>query len=102
MNSFCQLLEWFDKALNIREKVLGKEHPNTAMTYNNIAIVHGTQGDFNTALVWYGKALRVDNKVWGPGHMHFNSTRDNAEFAYARSGREAPFADWLAETLAGD
>jgi tetratricopeptide (TPR) repeat protein len=33
-------LEWVQKALEIREKVLGKENPDTAMTYNNIAGVY--------------------------------------------------------------
>ena len=29
-------LEWYYKALAIREKVLGAEHPSTAATYANI------------------------------------------------------------------
>ena len=32
-------LEWYQKALAIFEKVLGKEHPHTAITYNNIMTI---------------------------------------------------------------
>ncbi|MDR2018943.1 MAG: toll/interleukin-1 receptor domain-containing protein [Syntrophobacterales bacterium] len=38
---YGQALTWYKKALAICEKVLGKEHPGTATTYNNIAFVYG-------------------------------------------------------------
>jgi Tfp pilus assembly protein PilF len=33
---YAEALEWYGKALAIKEKVLGREHPSTARTWNNI------------------------------------------------------------------
>jgi len=46
---------WHLRTLTIREKVLGKEHPNTAKTYNNIATVYYHQDEYNIAMEWYKK-----------------------------------------------
>jgi tetratricopeptide (TPR) repeat protein len=51
--------------LVIREKVLGKEHPHTATTYNNIAEVYDNQGDHPRALEWFHKALAINEKALG-------------------------------------
>jgi hypothetical protein len=40
-------LEVYNQGLAIREKVLSKEHPDTAESYNNIALLMQTMG--NTA-----------------------------------------------------
>ena len=61
-------LEYYGKALEIYEKVLGKEHPDTAMTYNNLANVYDDQGNYEAALEYYGKALEIREKVLGKEH----------------------------------
>ena len=48
--SYSEALEYYKKALAICEKKLGKEHPDTATTYNNIASVYQNQGDYGQAL----------------------------------------------------
>jgi tetratricopeptide (TPR) repeat protein len=49
------------KALAIREKALGKEHPDTIATYENIAEVYKHQGDEQQALEWPQKAQGNNN-----------------------------------------
>jgi tetratricopeptide (TPR) repeat protein len=39
-DDYQEALKWYEKALVIQEKVLGKDHPDTAETYNNIAFVY--------------------------------------------------------------
>ena len=55
-------IEYYAKALLIREKVLGKEHPNTANTYNNIALVYHHQGDYVKAQELRNKAIAIHKK----------------------------------------
>ena len=45
--------------LAIAEKALGKEHPQTATVYHNIAMVYSRQGEYAAALEWYQKALSM-------------------------------------------
>ncbi|MCL2496557.1 MAG: tetratricopeptide repeat protein, partial [Clostridiales bacterium] len=76
---YPQALKWLRKALDIREKVLGKEHPDTAQSYNNIGWPHKNQGDYTQALVWCRKALDVFEKVLGPDHPHTKIVRENID-----------------------
>jgi tetratricopeptide (TPR) repeat protein len=56
-------LKWYQKALAVREKVLGAEHSDTASIYNNIAIVYRNQSEYDKALKWHQKALAIKKKV---------------------------------------
>ena len=83
---YSQSLEYYNKALTIREKVLGKEHPDTARIYNNIAVVYDHKGDYDRALEFYGKALTICEKVSGKEHPNTASTYNNMAVAYDHKG----------------
>jgi len=48
----------YNKALNIREKLLGVEHPSTAASYNHLAGLYKSIGDYKKAEALYNKALK--------------------------------------------
>ena len=52
-------IEYYAKALLIREKVLGKDHPNTSTTYNNMADVYEKKGDHSAAQELRNKSLTI-------------------------------------------
>ena len=54
--------------LDLREKVLGEEHPDTAGSYNNIGLVYAKQGDYEKALEYLFKTLVIREKVLGVEH----------------------------------
>ena len=56
---------------------MGKEHPETAATYNNIAGVYYSQGAYQKTLEWYEKALAIREKVLGKEHPDTVETRCN-------------------------
>ena len=47
---YNQAIDSYNKDLGISEKFLGVNNPDTAATYNNIAGVYDTLGDYDTAL----------------------------------------------------
>jgi len=61
-------LEWYQRALDGKEKTLGKDHPSTLSTVNNMAIVFHKQGEHEKALEWYQRALDGKEKTLGKGH----------------------------------
>ena len=87
---YPQALEGYQKALAILEKVLGKEHPDIAMTYNNIAGVYQAQGDYPQALAFYQKALAIREKVLGKEHPDIAMTYNNLALVYQAQGRRIP------------
>ena len=50
------------------EKVLGPEHPLTAESLNNLAVMRQSQGDYAAARPLFERALAVREKVLGPEH----------------------------------
>ncbi len=75
------------KALAIRERVLGEEHPDTAASYNNLAGVYASQGEYGKAEVLYKKALAIRERVLGEEHPDTATSYNNLAYVYERQGR---------------
>ena len=73
-------LEYFGKALDVRERVLGSGHPDTAATYNNMAGVYKEQGDYEKALKLYEKAFTVFMTKLGVNHPYTQRTQRNVQY----------------------
>jgi len=97
--NYDEALEWYQKALEISEKVLGKEHPSTATTYNNIAGVYSRQGDYPKALEWYQKALEIHEKVLGKEHPSTATTYNNIAEVYYSQGDYPKALEWCHKAL---
>ena len=70
-------LEWYQRALDGREKALGKYHPRTLEAVHNIATVLRDKGENDKALEWYQRALDSRGMVLGKGHPHTLATVNN-------------------------
>src|SRR5262245_62981515 len=67
----------YERALAIREKVLGPEHPRTAASLDNLGRMLHDQGDFAGARLLYERALAIREKVLGPEHPQTSRARYN-------------------------
>jgi len=47
------------------ERILGTNHPSTAMSYHNIGIAYWSKGKYDKALEFYKKALAIRERVLG-------------------------------------
>ena len=65
----------YERALAIREKALGPEHPDTSRARRNLASVLSASGNAREALSLGETALSAHEKVLGPNH-HW--TKDSA------------------------
>ena len=83
---YPKALEWYHKDLKISEKVLGKDHPDTAITYGNIAGMYYNQGDYPKALKEYKKVLKIHEKVLGIDHPDTATTYNNIAAVYKNLG----------------
>jgi tetratricopeptide (TPR) repeat protein len=55
----------YERALAIREESLGPEHPNTAASLNNLAVLLQAQGDLAGARPLHERALAIYEKALG-------------------------------------
>ncbi len=60
--------DYLERALAIREKALGPEHPQVAGSLNNLGNVASSQGKYEEARDYYERALAIREKALGPEH----------------------------------
>ena len=97
---YDKALDYYKKALAIREKVLGTEHPDTATTYNNMAIVYKEKGDYDKALEYYEKALAIVEKVLGTAHPSTATTYNGLAGVYYNKGNYDKALEYYEKALA--
>ena len=74
------------QALAIRLKSQGPEHPQTAMSYNNIGAAYAHQLQFDRAIEYYHKALQIRITSLGANHPTTAATYNNIGNAYEAKG----------------
>jgi tetratricopeptide (TPR) repeat protein len=70
----------FEKALEIRRRLLGDDHPDTAQGYNNLAYNLTFQGKYAQARPLYEKALEIRRRLLGDDHP--STARSYINLAY--------------------
>ena len=75
------------QALEVSLKKNGPDHPDTATSLNNLALLYKTQAKYDLAEPLYKRALAIDEKVLGPEHPDTIQTREN--LAQMKADREA-------------
>ena len=77
------------RALSIREKALGPDHPDTATSLNNLAVLYRTQGAYAKAEPLYLRALAIVEKALGPEHPDTAASLNNLAGLYDTQGAYA-------------
>ncbi|KAK4651792.1 P-loop containing nucleoside triphosphate hydrolase protein [Podospora pseudocomata] len=75
------------QALQLKEKVLGKEHPATLTSMNNLAVVLRSQGKYEEAEQIHRQALQLREKVLGKEHPDTLSSMNNLAFVLHSQGK---------------
>jgi tetratricopeptide (TPR) repeat protein len=77
----------YKRSLQIREKVLGPEHPDVAASLNNLALLYRDQGRYPEAEPLYKRSLEIVEKVLGPEHPDVATSLNNLAELYRNQGR---------------
>src|SRR5262249_8809441 len=77
----------YKRALAIRAKALGANHPDVAQTLNNLALVYAAQGKYSEAEELYKRALAIREKALGANHLDVSQTLHNLAIMYSRQGK---------------
>jgi len=97
---YGKALELYEKALQIREKILGVEHARTADTYDNIGGVYDDMGNYNLALEYFDKAKAIREKILGAEHPDTASTYNNMANVYYVQGDYESALEYYYKSLA--
>jgi tetratricopeptide (TPR) repeat protein len=102
IGNYSEARIYSERALAIREQVLGPEHPDTALSLNNLAGLLRAQGDYAAARPLSERALAIWEQVLGPDHPHTATSLNNlagllraqGDYAAARPLSERALAIW--------
>ena len=73
-------------SLAIREKVLGKEHPDVATSINNLATLYQAMRSYSQAELLYQRSLAIREKVLGKDHPDVANSLNNLAALYQDLG----------------
>src|SRR5205823_1859355 len=81
-----EAVPFVQRALTIREQVLGPTHPATASSLNNLAYLYNSQGESAQAEALYQRALAIYEQVLGPNHPYTATSLNNLAVLYKNQG----------------
>ena len=79
----------YKRALEIREKALGPDHPDTATCLNNLALLYRDQGKYEKAEPLYKRALEILKKALGKNHPNYAIFLQNYALLLRETDRKA-------------
>jgi tetratricopeptide (TPR) repeat protein len=65
---FAEAIPLAQRFWELSEQALGPEHPDTAISLNNLAALYGVTGQYAQAEPLHQRALRIKEKALGPEH----------------------------------
>jgi CHAT domain-containing protein/Tfp pilus assembly protein PilF len=86
MREYQKALPLLERALEIREKQLGPEHPATAGSLNDLAMLYDQMGEYQKVLPLLERALEIRKKQLGPEHPDTATSLYDLAFVYAKMG----------------
>ena len=87
------------RLVSLREKMLGKEHPKTATSYNNIGTTYHYLGNHPKALEYFFKDLAISEKVLGKEHPDTATSYNNIGQVYYSQGEYPKALEYFFKAL---
>src|SRR6266508_3123519 len=75
-----------ERALELREKALGPDHPDVAQSLHNLAIIHRLKGDYAKSEPLFQRALDIKEKALGPEHPDVAASLNSLAIIYHAKG----------------
>ncbi|GEM_PF-3967358 len=75
------------EALELRKELFGENHPDVALSLNNLAKLYFSQGRYSEAEPLYFEALELAQEVLGEQHSLVATIKDNLAKLYLKEGR---------------
>ena len=89
----------YKKSLRIKECVLGEKHPDTALSYYNLAILYEKQARYELSLTYCLRAYKAYSSILGMEHPHTENAYRAMKFIYHKWDDKGDFRQWLEEQM---
>lgn len=96
---YDRALELYGEALEIRTRLLGREHLSTATMLQSMALCHSRKGEYARALELYGEVLEIRTESLGREHPSKVTTLHNMAKCFSSKGEYDRAMDIYGEVL---
>ncbi|CAF0727037.1 unnamed protein product [Adineta steineri] len=96
---FDQAIGYYEKALEIREKILPANDHSLAISYDNIGGVYNNMGKYSKALSFYEKAREIFEKTLPADHPDLGTSYNNIGWVYGNMGEYSKARSFFEEAL---
>ena len=91
--------QYYLESLRIYKEVLGENHPDYAMSLNNLGLLYSKQGNYSAAEQYYLESLRIYKEVIGENHPDYASCLSNLGLLYRTQGNYSVSEQYYLESL---
>ena len=102
LGEYEQAVKYYEQALANELKTFGEDHPNVAISRNNLGATWDSLGDYQKAIGYYEQALASDIKIYGEDHPDVAIDLNNLGLAWHALGEYIKAIDYLEQALASD
>src|SRR5262249_11109521 len=75
-------LPLYEKALQIRRRILGDEHPDVALNLVSVGMAHHTHDEIKPAIEYYQRAIAILERTLGSEHPNLGTALNDLATAY--------------------
>ena len=76
------------EAVGVAEETFGQDHPNVAISLNNLAYLYDCQGEYAQSGPLYKRALAILEKALGPEHFRVGQVLSNMAERCRKMGKK--------------
>lgn len=87
LGRYAEAAQHYQRALELRERIVGPEHPIVASTLTNIGALKKQLGEYGEAERLYKRAVAIMESKHGPDHPEVCASLGNLAVLYAEQGR---------------
>ncbi len=91
---------FWENCLEISRRAFGDNHPDTAISYNNIGSIYSSLGNYNSALEYYTKTLAIQKRIFGEDHPDTAMSYNNIGSIYDSLDNYDSALEYYTEALA--
>jgi len=102
MNIFPEAQQQLERAVELRRRTLGPEHPDTLTSMNALGVLYNYQSKYAAAEALLSQVLAFRQRVLGPEHKDTLATMSDLGLAIAYRGDDARAAPIFAKVLEAD
>lgn len=102
LGDYNKAIEYYEQALDSYLKTYGEDHPDVAISRNNLGATWDALGEYEKAIGHYEQALASDLKTYGEDHPDVAIDRNNLGMAWLALGEYKKAIAYLEKALASD